>query len=113
MITPVNIPIQVIRNGAADLQLQFKFDNVARDLTGVQVRAYIADDCEAQNPKVLGVIEVTIVDAVEGRIRLDITPAVSRKLPDSCFYDVLIVPGSGLNEYWVRGTITVLPSVTR
>lgn len=88
--------------------------NVGLDLTGFTVLMQVRESEDAT--KVLGnpVITIGAFDAVTGKtqILLDLEATASQKWPETCVYDIE-ARQDAYRRTLVRGTINVIPDVTR
>lgn len=98
------------RRAVYDLTLQFQDSN--RDyvnLTGWTAASQIWD--KARTTKYVD-FTVTYVDRANGKIKISLTDAQTTNLPDICYYDVLLIDGSGRKEYYLEGTFYVAEGYT-
>lgn len=48
---------------------------------------------------------VTVTDAVNGVVSLKLPYTATDDLPDECRYDVMLINGSGLRQYYLEGIV--------
>jgi hypothetical protein len=98
------------RRAVYDLTLQFKdSDDVAINLTGWTVAAQIWD--KGRTTKYAD-FTVTYTDRVNGLIKISLTDTQTTSLPDTCYYDVLLIDTTGRKEYYLEGTFYVSEGYT-
>lgn len=85
------------------LSLVFKDSSgVAINLSGWQVIAQVWDKTRTTKH---ADFDVTVTDASAGAVTLLLTYDVTENLPDECRYDVMLINGSGLREYYLEGIV--------
>lgn len=89
----------------ADYPFEVEFEDPSGNpinLTGYQILAQLWTPDRTQK---IGDFTVTILDAVNGRIKLNIPYSVTALLPYDSRYDVMLINPSGLREYYVEGLV--------
>ena len=89
----------------ADFPLQLVFrDNTGSpiNLTGWTVLAQVWN--KGRTTKYAD-FTVTYTDRVNGSVSIALTYAQTATLPDECYYDVMLINGSGLREYYLEGIL--------
>jgi L-ascorbate metabolism protein UlaG (beta-lactamase superfamily) len=71
-------------------------------LTGWQVLAQVWD--KGRTTK-YGDFTVTVTDASAGAVTLTLPYTVTATLPTECRYDVMVINGDGLREYYLEGIV--------
>lgn len=84
-------------------------DGVVLNLTGWQVLAQVWN--KERTTKYADFI-VTVTDAANGAVSLKIPYYTTDDLPDECRYDVMLINGSGLREYYLEGIVRPSPGYT-
>jgi hypothetical protein len=79
------------------------------DITGHEVFAQIWD--EKRRNKVAD-FEVTVIDAVDGHIRLTIDWQDTTPLKKPAFWDLMVVYNDDTRDYWLEGAVTIDPGLT-
>ena len=79
------------------------------NLTGWQVLAQVWN--KERTTKYADFI-VTVTDAATGAVSLKIPYYTTDELPDECRYDVMLINGSGLREYYLEGIVRPSPGYT-
>lgn len=109
-VTPGTYNISLQRRADYPVRLQFKDgSNVAIDLTGWTVIAQVWDRARVTK---YADFAVSYTDRANGTVDLLLTSTQTATLPDEAYYDVLLVNGSGLREYYLEGIIYVSQGYT-
>lgn len=92
------------------LSLQFKDPSaVPIDITGWTVLAQMWE--KSRNRK-LADFGVTILDAEEGRVELTLDYETTAELPDTAYYDVLVIDLGERHQYYLEGDVRVAQGYT-
>jgi hypothetical protein len=103
-----NIIIQ--RRADFVLQLQFRDDSGASiDLSGWGAYSEIWDKGRTEQ---YSEFDIIYNDPEDGKIQLYLEGAETSKLPDECFYDVMLENLDGLKQYYLEGLIYVSEGYT-
>lgn len=109
-ITPGTYNITLQRRADFSITLQFK-DSAGTpiNLTGWSVAAQAWD--QSRTIKYAD-FTVVYVDRAAGTITLSLTDDQTTTLPTEAYYDVLLINGSGLREYYLEGIIYISEGYT-
>jgi hypothetical protein len=92
------------------LPLEFKDGNdAAINLTGWTVLAQVWN--QARTTKYCD-FTTTYTNRAAGSISIALTYTQTSTLPDECYYDVMLINGSGLREYYLEGILYVSEGYT-
>lgn len=109
-ISPGTYNISLQRRADYSVTLQFKDSNdAAINLTGWTVAAQVWN--QGRTTK-YGDFTVTYTNRSTGTVAIGLTDDQTTLLPDQAYYDVLLINGSGLREYYLEGVISVSEGYT-
>lgn len=110
MTHPARYDISLQRRADYSVLMEFKTsDDEPIDLTGWTVAAQAWD--AARRDKYCD-FTTEYVDRENGTVRLKLSYNQTIELPELCEYDVLVINGSGVREYYVEGKIIADPGYT-
>jgi hypothetical protein len=102
-ITPASYNIRPQRRADYPLQVQFKdSDGDGINITGWTVLAQVWSKDRVTK---YGDFTVTTLSASTGSVKLTLPYTVTATLPDECRYDVMLINGAGLREYYLEGIV--------
>jgi len=102
-ITPASYNIRPQRRADFPLDLTFKDSTgAAINLTGWTVLAQVWNK---ERTSKIGDFTVTVTSAANGQVNLKLGYAITVNLPDEAYYDVMLINGSGLREYYLEGIV--------
>lgn len=109
-VTPGTYNISLQRRADYSLQLQFK-DNTNNP---INLTAWSAAAQAWNKTRTTKYADFTIAytDRNTGTITISLTSIQTALFPDEAYYDVLLINGSGLKEYYVEGIIYVSEGYT-
>ena len=100
---PATLNLRIQRRSDHIIDVQFKdSDGVALNLTGWTAVAQVWDK---ERTVQHGSFEITYVDTTTGQLQLKLPFATTTSLPDESYYDVMLIDGSGLREFYLEGII--------
>jgi len=102
-ITPASYNIRPQRRADYPLAVQFKTSaGTGMNITGWTVLAQVWDKTRTTK---YGDFTVSVTAAATGNVTLTLPYTVTATLPDECRYDVMLINGSGLREYYLEGIV--------
>lgn len=102
-ITPASYNIRPQRRADYPMAVTFKDSTgAAINITGWTVLAQVWDKCRTTK---IGDWTVTVTSATAGQVSLKLPYTVTAVLPDEAYYDVMLINGAGLREYYLEGII--------
>jgi hypothetical protein len=102
-ITPASYNIRPQRRADFPLQVQFKdSDGDGINISGWTVLAQVWDKTRTTK---YGDFTVSVTSASTGAVTLTLPYTVTATLPDECRYDVMLINGAGLREYYLEGIV--------
>lgn len=98
------------RRAIYDLTLTFKDSNQDPiDLTGWTAASTIWDKSRTT---LYATFTVTYLDRPNGKIKISLTDTQTTSLPNTCYYDVLLIDTAGNKEYYLEGRFDVSEGYT-
>lgn len=109
-ITPGVYNISLQRRADYSIQLQFKDSTgIAINLTGWTVAAQVWD--QGRSTKYAD-FTVAYTNRATGTVTISLTDDQTTTFPAEAYYDVLLINGSGLREYYLEGIVYVSEGYT-
>jgi hypothetical protein len=109
-VHPARYDDTIQRRAVYDLTLQFRdSDKNPVDITGWTVAAQAWD-----KPRTTKYADftVTYTDRTTGLVKIALTDTQTTSLPDTCYYDVLLIDTTGRKEYYLEGIFYVSEGYT-